>query len=361
MATTNYSIPEFSSTDSIDLIGVYNAAMQIIDTKLKSIESQMGTLSTTQLDQVTTNKNDITLLKKNVLVWIGDSFSDPNIVPLNWVPIVASGIHAELHSFAKSGAGFSKGLLFNTQLQNAIDDTTFDNASVKNIVLYGGNNDVYDYMNGSYTNLYKDALTFARNIKNNFPNAKVHIAVCNITGDFTLSAERNYGTNIYNAFSEIGQAFDYVPNVDQWQNMLSNSYLSASNAHPSLSMCYSLIRLFSTILTGGGGSTLNNAKNVPISNVHKGIRCSVAIGDSEGVNPFYMQCTPTEQIPAGDTLFRLGNDGMFFNNLEFTATFMQTTLNFYFDRSGNCKCYQNIPASSSTFNVLFPKMTWRRA
>lgn len=46
MATTNYSLPVFSSTDSVDLIGVYNAAMQIIDTKLKSIDTQMGTLST---------------------------------------------------------------------------------------------------------------------------------------------------------------------------------------------------------------------------------------------------------------------------------------------------------------------------
>ena len=46
MATTNYSLPMFTSTDSIDLIGVYNAAMQIIDTKLNSIESQMGTIST---------------------------------------------------------------------------------------------------------------------------------------------------------------------------------------------------------------------------------------------------------------------------------------------------------------------------
>ena len=46
MATTNYSLPEFSSTSSVDLIGVYNAAMQLIDTKLKSLETQMGTLST---------------------------------------------------------------------------------------------------------------------------------------------------------------------------------------------------------------------------------------------------------------------------------------------------------------------------
>lgn len=45
MATTNYSLPEFSGTDSIDLIGVYNAAMQLIDTKLKSMETDIGALN----------------------------------------------------------------------------------------------------------------------------------------------------------------------------------------------------------------------------------------------------------------------------------------------------------------------------
>lgn len=51
MATTNYSLPEFSSTDSINLIGVYNAAMQLIDTKLKSMETDIGSLNT-QLSNV---------------------------------------------------------------------------------------------------------------------------------------------------------------------------------------------------------------------------------------------------------------------------------------------------------------------
>ena len=46
MATTNYSIPVFNSTDSINLIGVYNAAMQLIDTKLKSIETDVSSLNT---------------------------------------------------------------------------------------------------------------------------------------------------------------------------------------------------------------------------------------------------------------------------------------------------------------------------
>ena len=51
MATTNYSLPVFSSTDSIDLIGVYNAAMQLIDTKLKSMDTAIGSLNT-QLSNV---------------------------------------------------------------------------------------------------------------------------------------------------------------------------------------------------------------------------------------------------------------------------------------------------------------------
>ena len=46
MATTNYSLPVFSSTDSVDLIGVHNAAMQLIDTKLKSIETDVSSLNT---------------------------------------------------------------------------------------------------------------------------------------------------------------------------------------------------------------------------------------------------------------------------------------------------------------------------
>ena len=51
MATTNYSLPVFSSTSSVDLIGVYNAAMQLIDTKLKSMETDIGSLNT-QLSNV---------------------------------------------------------------------------------------------------------------------------------------------------------------------------------------------------------------------------------------------------------------------------------------------------------------------
>ena len=51
MATTNYSLPVFSSTDSVDLIGVYNAAMQLIDTKLKAMETDIGSLNT-QLSNV---------------------------------------------------------------------------------------------------------------------------------------------------------------------------------------------------------------------------------------------------------------------------------------------------------------------
>lgn len=61
MATTNYSLPEFSSTDSVDLIGVYNAAMEAIDKKLKELNDSIA--NTTDLDAV---KLDVATLKSSV-------------------------------------------------------------------------------------------------------------------------------------------------------------------------------------------------------------------------------------------------------------------------------------------------------
>lgn len=356
METANYNLPEFTADDTADLIGVYNKAIETIDTKLKESSEDISA-NTVNIDTLNSN---IDVLNKNVLVWIGDSFSDPDTVPLDWVPMVANGIHAELHSYAKSGAGFSSGLSFNTQLQNAIDDTSFDNKYVKNIVLYGGNNDIFKFINGTYTNLYTDATTFVKKIKNNFPNAKVHIAVCNVTGNVRLSIERIYLNNIKAVFAEQNLAFDCVPNVDQWQNMYSDSYLSSTNEHPSANMCYRLIELFSSVLSGESGSTLSFTYSVPVTNVHKGVvDKSSVIGNSAGILPFFIVIVPKEAIPAGETIITIGNSKQLYNKYNKYVYFANNALTFYFDGSGNLKCYQNIPASTSAFVIDFPSITWR--
>ena len=61
MATTNYSLPEFTAVGTPDLIGVYNAAMEAIDNKLKELNDRIAT--NTNLDAV---KSDVANLKSSV-------------------------------------------------------------------------------------------------------------------------------------------------------------------------------------------------------------------------------------------------------------------------------------------------------
>ena len=61
MATTNYSLPEFTAEGTPDLIGVYNAAMVAIDAKLKELSDNIA--NTTNLDAV---KSDVANLKSSV-------------------------------------------------------------------------------------------------------------------------------------------------------------------------------------------------------------------------------------------------------------------------------------------------------
>ena len=61
MATTNYNLPEFTAAGTPDLIGVYNAAMEAIDKKLKELSDSIA--STPNLDAV---KSDVTNLKTSV-------------------------------------------------------------------------------------------------------------------------------------------------------------------------------------------------------------------------------------------------------------------------------------------------------
>lgn len=47
MPTPNFNLPTFSATDSVDLMGVYNAAMNAIDTAMKTIQDTASAAKTT--------------------------------------------------------------------------------------------------------------------------------------------------------------------------------------------------------------------------------------------------------------------------------------------------------------------------
>ena len=47
MATTNYKLPVFVADGKVDLIGVYNTAMNTIDLELKKINDSIATINST--------------------------------------------------------------------------------------------------------------------------------------------------------------------------------------------------------------------------------------------------------------------------------------------------------------------------
>lgn len=92
MATTNYSFPEFTAEGTPDLIGVYNAAMEAIDKKLKELNDSIA--NTTNLDAV---KSDVANLKSSVStinskITPGTSDKSLTVAELNEAKLTAGGI-----------------------------------------------------------------------------------------------------------------------------------------------------------------------------------------------------------------------------------------------------------------------------
>lgn len=92
MATTNYSFPEFTAEGTPDLIGVYNAAMEAIDTKLKELSDSIA--NTTNLDAV---KSDVASLKSSVSsinskITPGTSDTSLTVAELNGAKLTSGGI-----------------------------------------------------------------------------------------------------------------------------------------------------------------------------------------------------------------------------------------------------------------------------
>lgn len=92
MATTNYSFPEFTAEGTPDLIGVYNAAMVAIDTKLKELSDSIA--NTTNLDAV---KSDVASLKSSVSsinskITPGASDTSLTVAELNGAKLTSGGI-----------------------------------------------------------------------------------------------------------------------------------------------------------------------------------------------------------------------------------------------------------------------------
>ena len=119
---------------------------------------------------------------KKPMVVIGDSFSNSYYVTESdlWYHPVADFLNCDVHAYTERGAGFRRagnsGHTFSQLATLAVNDTSFANAQVKWVFVYGGLNDI-DHENAN-TAFTTDFTSFCNYVHANFPNAQ--LVVCGI-------------------------------------------------------------------------------------------------------------------------------------------------------------------------------------
>lgn len=147
--------------------------------------------NTTDIDTLKTNQLSIFKNFKGKVCYFGDSYSNIDTCPVNWVDELSNllGLSSEdvFLSARWNGSGFiGKGgaPTWGSQLQSIINQTTQDQRNeVSAIIIAGGFND----RTSSETDVLLAMKSFNTLAKNNFPNAMIYLAMIGWTVDITTS------------------------------------------------------------------------------------------------------------------------------------------------------------------------------
>jgi hypothetical protein len=209
-------------------------------------------------------KDEVARSKKHMVV-IGDSFSTTTYNPVEsaWYTIVANKLYLNCHNYAQDSAGYvHRGNLnknFSDEVDDAINDNTFDNNDVRLVIVYGGLND----MNTTDTpSLTTNANALFTKINNNFPNAKIVCMGINswfsgLYNDNQVTSI-NYFLNIRRDCAGLGIIFIFS---SLWLLADSNCYDSI-NGHPNV---YGNAVTATNVLSSLYGSPLITCKEFELS------------------------------------------------------------------------------------------------
>lgn len=190
------TLPE-GETSVVDYI---DGEVQEINTDLTDIDTTLAGFSPAvpvkpYIDAAVTATSD--------MVVIGDSFtSDYYVTDAElWYHPVADFLNCTPHNYSERGAGFTRagqgGNTFRALAEQAANDTSFANADVKWLFVYGGLNDI-DHANADVA-FSTDFNTFCTYVANTFPNAQ--LVVCGInawqSGFSFYNVDDNYRGQIW--------------------------------------------------------------------------------------------------------------------------------------------------------------------
>ena len=248
------------------------------------------------------------------MVVIGDSFTSSYYVQDSdlWYHAVADTLGCTPHNYSQRGAGFlnassQDSSTFMSLLEDAAEDSSFDNANVKWLFVYGGLNDI-DHANASqaFTTYFNN---FCNAVVSNFPNAQ--LVVCGInawqTGlsFWTQSNGQKNGQVYYEQTMKSQSGFLNAKGI--FISMLgalgfNSAWYDSSNNHPNANGHKAIA---SWILSAMMGSDINRTVQAQMKTVETSITSTgtLTLHLRPGIAEWQVFITPSQaNEPCMDTL-----------------------------------------------------------
>lgn len=248
-------------------------------------------------EQLEHNTSDISILKSEKYLFIGDSYGEgytPNGNVTSWIDYTKQLMHLNddsCYSYAVGGYGFTT-TGFQTLLNNAINDIQ-DKENMKYVIVGGGYNDSWNY-----SNIANSMKLFFDTCYANFPNAKIIIApfgwcVEGLTTD--VHATQNY-TNLINMVLEyqrnaVLNGGCYVDGI--YSVLHKNEFFSSDYVHPNNNGQYAIALALSNYLKGQNFSIVEYMNN---ENVFK---------DNVYADGIYVSCQCVATVDGKNTILHL--------------------------------------------------------
>lgn len=264
--TSRKNVPvniEITNDEYWVLTGNYNAQVNEYYEFSKELKNEVDKVVSDVSENsknIATNTNAIKKLKNRLCVVIGDSYTtnDPNsggvIYPMNFGELLKDNNFVdEVYSYGVNGARYdtTSNSNFKKQLQDASNDSSFNNDDVKVIIIEGGQNERFgDYTEtvAYYNKLYnyvKDTINYA---KNTFKNAKIYCVPIFWNGKIKKSFEYDFIWNaIYTSAMDNGASID---KTSLFWGLGANYTWGLDNMHPTYDTLKKIVNKCGNLLNG---------------------------------------------------------------------------------------------------------------
>lgn len=325
MAVRNNSTQEF---EDIGLLG------SDVDADLRELQEDVSTLQT----DIDTISSRVGSSSQKSIVFVGDSYTYGNGISDNtkiFPHLVASKLGVTNRNFAQGGSGFFYGdsidIDFLSQLQNAVDDTSFDNDDVSYVVISGGINDATQYgtTGKTYSEIYyalDDILTLA---ETSFPNARIFLIPMLFDANILPIDGYFWYLNLLKAALGGGHKCKVIKNAYSW---LCGKFglIQSDNIHPGVEGHKLLSSCILDAINGGDGFLNYDRLEIVVNNSK--LTGSIGLSNDKDSYWFYGTITVATALTrgegmAGQSLSAYNNIPCYMGNQKFFMTAVRTDNN----------------------------------